>query len=657
MSGDAYGSDPDKRLDELMKAGEFEQALTWLQEWTEREPWNGEVLLRMAVVHWLAGEPARTLRDLDAFLAMEPDNAEAIARRAQALLMLGKHEDAEAALARAEALDPLTPGVLLNRALVLESKADFEGALTALTAYLEQLPQDYLALARRSQYLRQLGRYREALADAQAGVALKPDDPETHLMEALAHVALEQGEAALFSCDRCLQLQPLFLPALRLKVDLLADLGRLDEAATTLNLLRAKDPDSPNTALLQARMATEQGDFSAALTAMHRYLEDSADEPYGYYRRGIIYFRMGEYPRALADFQAYAALAPQAVEAYEEQYLCFLEMNRLDEAAAAAGTAVRLQPENARPRFNLGFAELLLGRQEEALLAFSAALACAPKDEELLLRIHLALIAQTPLAVRLGWFRAAAAEYGHDSPMLSGLLAEALIDAEAYQEGLELAQELLQTDPSRPYTYLLNIKALCLLNRYPEALSVADSGVNLLPDDGRLRLGRALVLRDIGLPDEALQDLEHAEMLQPGDPEVLRQKALVYGSMGQPAQAIQLLRAALVLDGDHADTYFWLGYFQVHRKHYREAQEAAERLVSLLPNAAEGFLVRGLALRGLRRHTAAEAAFAQARALDPGLITRMMLDPLVAELVGPPKKVSLRERVRRSLKGEGRRAA
>ncbi|HOS44026.1 MAG TPA: hypothetical protein PK794_10075, partial [Armatimonadota bacterium] len=62
-------------------------------------------------------------------------------------------------------------------------------------------------------------------------------------------------------------------------------------------------------------------------------------------------------------------------------------------------------------------------------------------------------------------------------------------------------------------------------------------------------------------------------------------------------------------------------------------------------------------LRGLRKHTAADAAFAQARALDPDLLTRMRLDPLVATLLAPPDKPGLRERVRQVLKGDRRRAA
>jgi tetratricopeptide (TPR) repeat protein len=222
---DAYNPERDQQLDALMKNGQYEQALALLQAWNEREPWNGEVLMRMAVVHWLTGEPARTLRDLDAFLTLYPDHAEALSRRAQALIMLGKRADAEQALLRAEAIDPNTPGVALNRALLLEADGKYDQAIDALTAYLQAVPSDHLALARRSHLRRQLGAYTEALEDADACVKMRPDDPETHFAKALAHVTLEQGQEALAACDQSLKLKPSFLPALRLKIDLLAPDG------------------------------------------------------------------------------------------------------------------------------------------------------------------------------------------------------------------------------------------------------------------------------------------------------------------------------------------------------------------------------------------------------------------------------------------------
>ena len=79
MFDDAYNTDRDQQLAAFISAGQFPQALDLLESWYAGEPWNGEVLMRMAVVHWLAGEPAHTLRDLDAYLLMDPENAEALA--------------------------------------------------------------------------------------------------------------------------------------------------------------------------------------------------------------------------------------------------------------------------------------------------------------------------------------------------------------------------------------------------------------------------------------------------------------------------------------------------------------------------------------------------------------------------------------------------
>lgn len=650
MYEDAYNSDRDQRVEALVNAGDLTQAMDLLDTWHAQEPWNGEVLMRMAVVHWLAGEPARTLRDLDAYLAMDPDNAEALARRAQALLMIGKREDAEASLTRAEALDPHTPGVLLNRALISEEHDDYEGAIASLNAYLDAIPHDHLALARRSHLHRQLGHYPQALADALACVQMHPEDPEAHFAEALARVTLEQGEEALAACERCNQLRESFLPALRLRIDLLADLGRLDEAEEALGHLLIRDPTSSQTALLQARLATERRQFPAALEWVTRYLDDNPDEPYGYYRRGMVYFRMGDCATALDDFREYARLAPRAVEAQEQQFMCYLELQQYTQAAEVGRIAVGLQPQSFRLHYNLAYAELLCGHLTQADAGFQTALRLAPDNEELLLRIYLALAEHAPPGFRLKWFDRAVTQTAAPDPMLTGLLAEAHLEHGHYETTLQLAREVLATDRSRPFSYLLGVKALCLLDRYDEAMALADEGVISLPLDGRVKVARAMVLRDTNRPQEALRELDEAEQLLPGDVDILRQRALVYGSLGEIDEAIRLLEAAVVAEPDNADTHFWLGYFNVHQHRFGDALAHAERILTGAPRSTEAQLIRGLALRGLGQHRQADEALAWVAGTDPALLARLRMDPVIAALIDAPAHVGLGEVVVQSLR-------
>jgi len=645
---DAYNPEREQQLDALVKSGQLVQALALLQSWIEHEPWNGEVLMRMAVVHWLAGEPARTLRDLDAFLAMHPDHAEALSRRAQALLMLGKRRDAEESLKRAEALDPTTPGVALNRALLLEADGEYERAIESITAYLKAMPADHLALARRSHLHRQLGQYSQALEDAAACVKMKPDDPETHFAQALAHVTLEQGNEAMDACNRALKLKPSFLPALRLKIDLLADLGLLEQAVKSLAQLESYEPDAPHTALLRARLATERGEFALALEWITRYLDDYPDEPYGYYRRGMIYFSMQHYDRALADFIEYARLAPRALEAYEQQFLCYLALEQYCRAVEVSKTALDMQPQNYRLHYNHAFAELLIGHVPAAKVGFHAALDLAPVHEELMLRIHQALTEHAQPVERLDWFVKAAVRHGNANPMLKGLLADIYLEDGRLEDALQLTQDVLQMDHQRPFGYLLGIKVLCLLDRYPDAVALADLGVELLPEDGRVRMARALVLRDMGQFDEALRELERARQALPGDAEVIVQQALTYGSMDRLPEAVRMIRQALTLDAENGGAYFWLSYFLLHRRRFREALEAAERLLEIAPESAGAYLLRGIALHGLRRHRQAEDDLARVRAGEPGLLARFSADPLFAELLAPSSDGKL-NRMRRSL--------
>ncbi len=649
MSDDAYKPEREQQVDAMIQSGQLAEAIMLLETWSAQEPWNGDVLMRLAVAHWLVGEPARTLRDLDAYLAMEPNNAEALARRAQALLMLGKHEDAEAALAKAEMIDPSTPGVLLNRALLHEDHGEYSKAIVSLSAYLEKLPQDHLALARRSHLRRLIGDYPQALEDALACVQMHPEDPETHFAQALAHVTMEQGREAVASCDRCLQLNGDFLPALRLKVDLLADLGQMPQAVAVLQRLQQVDAGSSHTSMLEARLAAEQGNFTTALSCINRYLDDCPDEPYGYYRRGMIYFRQGTFEQALADFQQYAQLAPHALEAYEQQFLCLLELSRYTEAAQVGRTAVELHPDNVRLQYNLAFAELMNGRGEEALAHFDIAHDLDPLNEEVLLRIHMALAEHSAPEVRLHWFEAALARRQSPSPMLVGLLAEACLDNGLVEQALTLSRQILTIDPARPFAYLLGIKALCGLDRYPEAQALAESGLAALPQDGRLRLARALILRDTGHPLEALHDLEEARALLPADAEVVRQQALTYGNLNNMARAVQLLEEAVAMEPDNAEAYFWLGYFLIHRKQYQKALRAAEHMLTLSPHATPARLVRGIALCGLRRHREAEADLTRAQMENPVLYERLSNDPCVRDLLEPSRKTRFSERMLRSI--------
>jgi tetratricopeptide (TPR) repeat protein len=648
MYNDEYNGDRDGRLEELLRAGHTDEAVVLLEAWYAQEPWNSEVLMRLAVVHWLAGQPARTLRALDELLTLEPENAEAMARRAQALLMLGKREDAEDSLRKAEALDPNTPGVLLNRGLLQELQGEYEQAIASMTAYLEIMPQDHLALARRSHLHRQIGNYPQSLTDALAAVALQPDDPETHYAEALAYVTLEQGDEALEACDRCLHLQPAFFPALRLKIDLLADLARIPEAEAALTLLEQVDPQAAQTILLQSRLAAERGQFERALALINQYLEDNPDEPYGYYRRGMVYFKHEDFAQALADFRAYAELAPHALEAYEQQFLCNLELGQVEEAVQVGEAALHQHPANARLHYNLGFARLLLDDQQTALADFQQAVQRAPDDAEIALRIHLALAEFTPPEVRLRWFQQAVNAFSHPSALLYGLLAEAYLDTGDSAQAIQQILQALAEDDSMPFTYILGVKAYSLLGRYPEALALAERGVTRLPEDSRVRLARAMVLRDSGYPVEALEELAVVQSMQPQDAEVVRQQAMVFGSIGEVGEALRLIDEAVHMDPGNAEALFWQSYFALHAKQYHDALAAANRLLSIAPDAPEGHLLRGIALAALKRQRDAEKEVAWARAHDPSLYERLSKDPVVSELLASLNPTRLARWLRRT---------
>jgi tetratricopeptide (TPR) repeat protein len=627
--------DPHASWEALMREGELAQAQLLLEAWYAREPWRHDVLLRLAVVHWLAGAPARTLRALDTFLAVEPEHAEALARRAQALLALGKVVDAEVSLARAEALDPLTPGVLLNRALMLEQGGALAAAAAALGTYLARLPGDDFARVRRSHLLRQLGEFGAALTEAQAAVAARSQHPEPHLAEALAWEALDEGARALAACARGLQVAADFLPAWRVQVEILLDLGELPAARRALAEVVARQPDHPQTHLLRARVAAEAGERTEAFAALARFDEESAETPDGYYRRGLVLLRLGEYAQAEVAFADYITRLPQAFEGYEQLCLCHLARQAWPAALAAGQTAVACQPNNPRFHYYLLLAHLGAGDPQAARAVGERILTLAAGQDPFLLRTYLALMPVLSEPERVSWLERACAGGTDTRILLQALLADAYLDAGQPAKALPVAVAVCDREPASSYHFLLGVRALRALGRLPEAIQWAARGVDHLPADARLRGAYALVLRDGGHFAKALEELAHAAAIAPDDPLIPRQQALVLAAEGQVDEAITLLAGARARGVTDAESAYWQAYLLVHAGRPAEALPLIER--SLAEHATpEAQLVRAAALRGVRRVWESQAEIAAVGLQAPDTLVRSRADPVLGEYLSRP---------------------
>jgi tetratricopeptide (TPR) repeat protein len=166
----------------------------------------------------------------------------------------------------------------------------------------------------RAESLRQLGRVKDAIETAKAGLERWPEHIGLLDSLGLALLSRKKLSAANESFRSALRLAPDTPFLLAHHAMALRRLGRVDEATDVYNHLRTLDPDSPSANRARATLAIEFGDPNA-----DRYVDDvladDPEDPRGHSLRGRLALRHKQSGEAAAAFREAAALSPGSVPA------------------------------------------------------------------------------------------------------------------------------------------------------------------------------------------------------------------------------------------------------------------------------------------------------------------------------------------------------
>jgi tetratricopeptide (TPR) repeat protein len=168
----------------------------------DRMPTREEQLVA-AQTHVVNGRRRAALRDLNDYVLRNPDDAVALAVRADVYRMLGKIDrafaDAEAALA----IDAASPVALRVRGEVHRRRGELEDALRDLNRSLALERKSPQALLSRGETYRDLHRAGAALVDLNRSIALAPG-PEAYAARSILHAQQERRAQALDDAKRAI---------------------------------------------------------------------------------------------------------------------------------------------------------------------------------------------------------------------------------------------------------------------------------------------------------------------------------------------------------------------------------------------------------------------------------------------------------------------
>jgi tetratricopeptide (TPR) repeat protein len=306
------------------------------------------------------GDWAGAFAAADRAVELAPEESAAWANRGVYRFHMGDIEGARADLDKAVDLDPSERIAMNGHALIAQVEGRHEDAVIELSRALRQKPGDQFALERRAQSYVRLGEFDRAIRDADALIAVNPDN----------------------------------LPWKTFRVLILERAGRTEEVDRDIQALRTEHPGDEMVPINHATILLGRDLAQEALDAIEEAPEEVFDEPSSLLLRGRIRMRMGLHDLAASDFDRVRELSPGDARSLNEMcWSAALAGMMLEQALKDCDAALAISPRSAAYLDSRARVLLQMGDVAGALADYEAALEVAPRQAASLYGRGLARIA------------------------------------------------------------------------------------------------------------------------------------------------------------------------------------------------------------------------------------------------------------------------
>jgi TonB family protein len=356
------------------------------------------------------GEYDLAVVDYDKAIESNPHSAIAFADRGMARIWQRKYDLARADFDAAERLDASNAVVFRGRGLLALNAGDLDGALSAFTASLSIQPRSTFTLQQRAQTYLRSGERDKALADYARTIQVQPNSflayswragifrtqerLDLSLAEAGAVIAANPNEARAYSTAGAIYAASGqdgdAIAAFNRAVEISANeanylmragfLRRTDPhgARADIDALLKLNPTSIGGSMFLAEIQSDGQDYAGAVVTLDSAITTHAGNGELLTARGIVYAKSGQAALAENDFTAARALATTASALNS---ICWSKATAgvaLESALTDCDAALAAEPARGAIIDSRGFVLLRLGRCDEAVTTYNAALEIQP---------------------------------------------------------------------------------------------------------------------------------------------------------------------------------------------------------------------------------------------------------------------------------------
>lgn len=509
------------------------------------------------------GELEAALAEYDRFATARPELALVPLRRGEALLNLGRLEEAAEAFRRAQELAPEEMGAaaLYGLGRVAAEAGDDRAAVERLTRTLERQPGATVVHYPLAQAYRRLGNTERATYH----LALQGDrevafpDPLGGVLEGIAKSVALDVVAEMAAAEDFDEVEYLGFVA--------AQFGDSASAATTpmRQLLESRESEVGGVTFGRLHVAlglvlSRAGEDEAAVEAFSRGIELDPSLVESRLQLGSALARLGRFTEALEHFDQVLARVPDSVAARVQRGAVRANLGQLDEAQTDLRAAVDADPGDAEAWLRLGHVLLRSEETEEGLEALRRA-ATAPGvapgvKAEALTAMGEQARAGGDLETAAGHFAAALDVAPHHRPALA---AQAGLRGQLGQYGRSatLYRRLVELEPDNRVARMGEVTALVLAGEDAAARSRLEAALARNPED--LAFLDVLARHLAAASDEEARDgaraVELAEELyaKVPTPESMETLAMAHAEAGDFDNAVEWQQRLLETLGDDVE--------------------------------------------------------------------------------------------------------
>src|SRR5438067_1513718 len=648
-------------------------------------PDNVVLLLERGFAEYERQEYEKAIESFDTVLKHEPKNVDALKWKIASLRGLRRFDDAKGSAEVALKLVPDNTSILVEAGIADYGREQYDKAIEFFDTALKGEPKNAAALKWKITSLRGLRRFDDAKASAEVALKLVPDNASILVEAGIAnYYGREQYEKAIEFFDAALKHEPKNAEALKWKITSLRLLGRLDEAEAAaegaLKLLPnnvsllversyvensrqeykkaieffdaalMREPKNPEALKWKITSLRLLGRLDEAETATEDALKLLPNNVLLLLERGYVEYIRQKYEKAIEFYEAALKREPKNPEALRSRVDALRLLGRLDEAEAAAEDALKLLPDNVSLLVERSYVENSRQEYKKAIGFFDAALKREPKNPEALKW----KIASLRALRHFDDAKMAAEDALKLLPDNAPILVEAGIaeyGREQYEKAKEFFEVALRHEPKNADALKWRITSLRTLQRFPEAETIAEDALKLLPNNVLLLIERGYVSYDqqqfekameffaVALkhdsrnPDalrwraaslrrlrrfmEADKEAETAIGLLPSEPTLLTERALICFDQRQYGRAIDFLNQAIAFDSKNEEAVKWKTYSLGAQQNTDDAIKFLEGLMPQFPMSVDLRVQLGWLYLDREAWDGAENVFLEAGAIVP----------------------------------------